>query len=235
MTVAMRPELEPLPSRMQMLPVDARGYPVPWFVAWIDGKPEFRAMDIQKFARAVRERRCWVCGDILGRHLTFTVGPMCGVNRISAEPPSHDECARWSVRNCPFLSRPHAVRRDPSDIGDYTKPGGVMIERNPGVTLLWETRSYSIVRTDRTPLIEMGPPDRVTFWCEGRIATRSEIDASVETGLPLLRTAAEQEETALRRAEAIRALDDGYARFQQLLPPAWPSPPSEGMIVRDVV
>jgi hypothetical protein len=35
---------------------------------------------------------------------SFVVGPMCGINRNSAEPPSHKECAQWSARNCPFLS-----------------------------------------------------------------------------------------------------------------------------------
>jgi hypothetical protein len=38
----LRPELTELPLRMRGLPLDERGYPVPWFVAWIDGKPEFR-------------------------------------------------------------------------------------------------------------------------------------------------------------------------------------------------
>lgn len=57
---AVRPELEALPERMRSLPLDHRGYPVPWFVAWIEGKPEFRAMDADKFRRAIREKRCWV-------------------------------------------------------------------------------------------------------------------------------------------------------------------------------
>ena len=41
----LRAELEALPARLHFLPVDERGYPVPWFVAWRDGKPEFRAME----------------------------------------------------------------------------------------------------------------------------------------------------------------------------------------------
>jgi hypothetical protein len=51
---------------MSDLPVDERGFPVPWFVAWFDGKPEFRAMDGLKWIRAVREHLCWVCGGRLG-------------------------------------------------------------------------------------------------------------------------------------------------------------------------
>src|SRR5690242_2247182 len=109
----LRPELEqPLPDRIARLPLDERGYPVPWFVDWVDGKPEFRAMDPAKWKRAVKERLCWVCGDRLGVLLVFPIGPMCGINRTTAEPPSHRDCALWSVRNCPFLSRPHMVRRE---------------------------------------------------------------------------------------------------------------------------
>ena len=46
--IQMKP-LPPMPSRIAALPVDERGYPVPWFVAWIDGKPEFRCADPAKF------------------------------------------------------------------------------------------------------------------------------------------------------------------------------------------
>jgi len=71
----LRAELEALPARLHFLPVDERGYPVPWFVAWRDGKPEFRAMDGEKWVRAVAQRLCWVCGEQLGNWLTFVIGP----------------------------------------------------------------------------------------------------------------------------------------------------------------
>jgi hypothetical protein len=97
---------------MRHLPIDERGYPVPWFVAWLpDGKPEFRAMDRTKWFRAIREKLCWVCGGKLGVNVCFVAGPMCGINRTSSEPPSHLECARYSSRNCPFLNNPRMVRR----------------------------------------------------------------------------------------------------------------------------
>jgi len=36
---ALRESLPSLPLAMRGLPRDHRGYPVPWFVAWVDGKP----------------------------------------------------------------------------------------------------------------------------------------------------------------------------------------------------
>ncbi len=113
-----RPELEPLPPRLRKLPLDARGYPVPWFVAWVDGPdgpesvPDFRVVDARKFSPAVKLKLCWICGEPLGRWLAFPIGPMCAITRTISEPPSHLECVEWSVRNCPFLTQSSMVRRD---------------------------------------------------------------------------------------------------------------------------
>lgn len=42
------------PERMLGLPRDQRGYPVPWFVEWIDGAPDFRVTSRERMAKAVR-------------------------------------------------------------------------------------------------------------------------------------------------------------------------------------
>ena len=186
----LRPELEPLPARMRGLVVH-RGYPTPFFVAWQNGAPEFRAMDPDKLVRCIQERLCWVCGEPLGVHLVFVVGPMCGLNRISAEAPCHLDCARWSCRNCPFLSRPHAHRRD-SDLveGEYHDAPGLAIKRNPGVTLLWTARSYSLIQVGHGVLFQLGEPTATEWWAEGKPASREQVAESVETGLPLLQVEA---------------------------------------------
>ena len=66
-----------LPERMKSLPVDHRGFPVPWFVAWVDGKPVFPAMDGDKLRQAIQFGKCWVCGKPLGRFKYWVIGPMC--------------------------------------------------------------------------------------------------------------------------------------------------------------
>ena len=42
---------------MQALPIDRRGFPVPWFVSWDDGGPDFRVIDRGKIVQAVKQRR----------------------------------------------------------------------------------------------------------------------------------------------------------------------------------
>jgi hypothetical protein len=218
----LRPDLPILPARMRKLPLDARGYPVPWFVEWIDGVPDFRVMDSRKLIAVMKgERRCWTCGQPLGRNLAFVVGPMCAVNRISSEPPSHLECALFAVTACPFLSRPKAHRREANTPAGAGPGAGTMIERNPGVSLVWVTRHYRLVDTgQKVPihwLFEMGEPTRVFCYAEGRDATLDEIRASVESGLPLLEAACDQEHTAEDRVAARKDLARQVTVARQLL------------------
>lgn len=216
----MRPELEPLPDRMKTLPIDERGYPVPWFADWnwIDGKPEFRAMNPNKWVRAIRMKLCWVCGERLGRHLVFVAGPMCGINRTSGEPPNHLECARWSVRNCPFLNNPDQVRREDEEINAGSGCiGGVAIRRNPGVSMLWTTNTYTVYKDSLTRsgrLIHMGEPSAVEWYRCGKPATREEVMESIDSGFSLVA------EMALKQDGAMAYLNEQRERFQRFLPAA---------------
>ena len=212
----MRPNLTPLPARMRHLPLDERGYPVPWFVAWIDGAPEFRASDPRKFVAAIREKRCWVCGGTMGVHKTFVIGPMCGVNRSTAEPPCHYHCAIWSAINCPFLSNAKMVRNE-KGLDDYKNPGGIMIKRNPGVVLLWTTRSFNLRNVDNGVLIEIGEPSAILFFKDGRRATREEVGHAVASGLPLLQDMASQEDRERGNDNSSKLLRAEMDRFNVLV------------------
>lgn len=185
---------------MADLPLDERGYPVPWFVAWIDGKPDFRVADSFKMREAMAGQLCWVCGQRVGRVKTFVIGPMCAVNRVSAEPPCHEECATFSATGCPFLRLPKAQRREANIPDGVHDPAGTMITRNPGVTLLWSTTHYTIFRAQGGHLFRIGDPVGVAWYCEARRATRSEVMNSITSGLPLLEEIADKEGPRARRA-----------------------------------
>lgn len=188
-----RENLPPMPAHIARLPLDDRGYPVPFFVQWIDGKPDFRLMDGAKLVRAVKEKRCWICGgQLTGRYVTFCVGPMCIVNLISAEPPSHLDCATFAVQACPFLVLPKAQRRE-ADLPATRTVAGHMISRNPGVTAAWTTTRYTVLPVDNGLLFRMGPVEKVSWWAEGRSATAAEVQASFESGLVILRDMAHRE------------------------------------------
>lgn len=195
-----------MPSQMRKLPVH-RGYPVPWFVAWLDetgkkelprgkGTPDFRIMAHDAIPRAVKETRCWVCGrPIFGNVHATVIGPMCAVNRTSAEPPSHTSCADWSARACPFLARPHARRRE-AGMPEVRQMAGIGIMRNPGVAAVWISGGSVQAYRDRGGsglLFHLPEPTEVRFYAQGRPATREEIMESIDSGMPSLREVAEAE------------------------------------------
>lgn len=210
----LHPEIQ-MPDRIAALPQDPeRHYPVPFFVASVNGKPDFRIADEEKRIRCVKERLCWICGEKLGRYIVFVIGPMCAINRISAEPPMHRDCAEYSVRVCPFLLNPNQKRNPKKVDAELGEPPGIMIARNPGCMVIWITTSYSIVRdqVDRV-LFGVGPPTALSWVAEGRPATRAEVLESIETGLPILREMAAQDGPA-----AERALEKQLVRAMTLIP-----------------
>ena len=145
--------------------------------------------------------------------MTFVIGPMCSINRISAEPPSHPQCAEFSAKACPFLSKPKAKRREadmPEGTLDHT---GLMIDRNPGVTLLYGAESYDLAPAPGGFLFALGAPRTTRWFCEGRLATRAEVDASIQSGLPIL-----QKEADAQGPEAQRALARAIKRAESILP-----------------
>src|SRR5919109_3273669 len=220
-TVELHPGLPEMPSRIAKLPV-FRGYPVPFFVDYICknplhaepngnpvthevgsscmSEPEFRAMDPRKLKRCYQERLCWVCGEPLGKYLAFVIGPMCAVNRITSELPNHRECAEWAVKACPFLSMPKARYRPGLPDGSQ-EPAGICLDRNPGVAMIWITRTYSIFRAEHGNagyLVDLGEPEEILAYCEGRKATHAE-------SMPRFRRSSRQSHDAARRISRSRS------------------------------
>jgi hypothetical protein len=196
-THQLRAGLPELPARMRHLSIDERGYPVPYFVAWIDGKPDHRVMDGEKLPGAIKHGLCWQCGQQLGKYKSFCIGPMCSITRTIAEPPSHLECLRFAVQACPWMTRPHARRRDKNLPEDALWAAGDGIKRNPGAACIWTTRRFVPFKPPGGGvLFELGDPEHTEWYAEGRPATRAEVDASIASGLPLLFEPAEREDAA---------------------------------------
>jgi hypothetical protein len=199
MNKAWREGLPEMPERIRALPVSDKGYPVPYFASWIDGKPDFRCADASKLMPAARDGKCWICGEQMGRYKAFVAGPMCAITRASAEPPSHLDCAKWAAQACPFLILPKAQRRDANLPEEAQDPGGIFITRNPGVCMVWTTESFRANRLANGVVFTMGPAISVDWYAEGRAATRGEVMESMNSGLPqLVELAKEDGDEAMR-------------------------------------
>jgi hypothetical protein len=137
----------------------------------------------------------WVCGQPLGRYKVYVVGPMCIANRVSSEPPSHLDCARFAAENCPFLANPN-MKRVPIEKyeGTTENVAGIMIPRNPGVTAVATCEGPLIWHRDGPGvLFDVAPIISVEWWGRGRLATREEVVEAFDSGLPILRDMAAQE------------------------------------------
>jgi hypothetical protein len=204
----------PMPARIRRLPLDHRHFPVPFFVAWINCQADHRVVGEGKVVEAYNKKRCWICGEPLGRFLAFLVGPMCTVSRTVPEPPSHRECAEYAAQACPFLARPYAHRREAGLPADKHDAAGIPLDRNPGVVCLWITRSFAPFKAYKGNagiLFRLGTPVETLWYCEGRTATREDVLASMESGLPLLRA-------QCRERNELAALEMATARAMTLIP-----------------
>jgi hypothetical protein len=202
--VGSRLKTEPLPRRMQGLVRNRVGYVVPWFVAGPLDEPErdFRAFAYERYVQAVKEDLCWLCGQKLGVFKTFVIGPMCVLNRITAEPPSHRECAVYAARVCPFMTTPGMVRRTANLPEGHGQPPGQHSDGNPGVSVLWTTKRYRLKPVPRWAveqgaqagtLISIGDPTDVQWYREGYRASPAAATYALELGLTKLRELAVDE------------------------------------------
>lgn len=205
-----------IPYRMANLLRNKHHRVVPWFVAWIDSEPDFRIIRDDGIRHALREKICWLCGKPAGRFTAFVIGPMCAVNRVTAEPGSHLDCALYAAQVCPFLANPRMQRRERGKPANAATPAGAMIERNPGVALVWVSRDWRLVPDGQGSfLIDVGTPESVHWFAEGREATRAEVLASIDSGLPILRKMCEKDDNP---QASLHVLDRQHQAALELVP-----------------
>jgi hypothetical protein len=176
------------------------------------GEPDFRVIGPGKLGSAVRRNRCWICGEPLGVHKVYVIGPMCVINRATSEPPSHRDCATFAAEACPFLTRPRQ-KRDRKDMPGDGVIAGIHIDRNPGAACLYETAKARGFKAGEGMLWRLGDPDHIEWWASGRKATRAEVMDSIDTGYPLLYNMAVEE-----GPKAVEELERMKAHAMQYLP-----------------
>lgn len=199
----------PLPAHMARRPIDRRGFPVPYFVAWLSpmgqrlpdgmGEPDHRVIDTEKLARCLKFSLCWLCGQPLGKFRALVVGPMCLVNRTTAEPDCHTDCAEYAARACPFLANDRTRRNDARELpaGSRIHPQGH--KRNPGVACVFVHTERWLKRVPQAagavPLWRMpfGEPRRLTFFANSERASRRQVMQSLDGGMAILQAAAAAE------------------------------------------
>ncbi len=147
-----------IPSFLSHLKTDARGYPVPFFVPWIGGKPDFRMLDANKQKMCVEKNLCSICGKKLHEYQYFITGPMGKMNGVHSDPPMHKDCAEYSINVCPHLHFEKAERNDREDYYKESKEGNT-------AAIYDKPKELFIIKADRFKFIP-GPQGQLVKFRE---------------------------------------------------------------------
>lgn len=129
----------PIPPELAHLKIDERGYPIPFFVPIIDGKPNFRFVSQEKQMECMEKKLCGICGKKLNRDYQYFVsGPLGAKNGVSSDPPMHRVCAEFSLRACPHLYNQPAQRKT----GKHPILDWYVIEDKPEVMLMVKAAGF---------------------------------------------------------------------------------------------
>jgi hypothetical protein len=154
-----------MPANVALLPKDSRGYPIPYTVAYVEGKPDFTVVDPKKWARALKFGYCGVCGKPNYGRKWFIGGPACHVNRLFFDHPMHEECARYAMVVCPYLAIPKMGHR--KEIPEGMVEVSAASSEKPDRFMLARAKSVSSVRYGDDVLLKASPWEHVEWWVGG--------------------------------------------------------------------
>jgi hypothetical protein len=155
-----------LPRRMLGCARDKRGYPIPFLMM-----PEQQIhIDGRKQERCVQEKLCMICGKKLDNKKWFIGGQMAAMNRLFSDPAMHEECARYALKVCPFLSNSDMKYRkkyDP-DTTFFARPiPGTSDNRSP-TQVLMRTNGYRGMMFRGSCYVLANRWDYVEHWSDGK-------------------------------------------------------------------
>ena len=148
-----------IPKELSHLKLDDRGYPIPFFVSIINGKPEFRFMDHNRVKMIIENKLCHICGNKLYKDYHYFIsGPLGLQNRISSDAAMHRVCAEFSLMACPHLYLQKAERRDNDELGKLvgSQPSPVVKEK-PSVLFLVKSSKFKTIEHQGQTYIKYNP------------------------------------------------------------------------------
>ncbi len=156
-----------MPPRIARMATDRRGYPIPYTVMYVNGVPDFTAVDPKKWLTLLKIQGCGICGGTLHGRMFFVGGPLCAENRLFFDHPMHEECATYALQVCPFLCIPKMHYRKETSL----PPGANILKSvskdKPDVFMLGSSRGYDLMRNGKEVLLHAQPWDTLRWWKEG--------------------------------------------------------------------
>lgn len=182
--------LPSLPPRMRALPRDADGQPIPYLLTQVATKFDSTLGPDLALTTLFAQKRCWLCGEQLGRYAAFVGEPLTSITRVSRTPPAHHDCAKYAAMT------------------------GLLQPKTLKVSLVWVTRDYGMRRAAQGHVFAVGDAEQAFWFTDGRAATREEVTDAMQEGLTDLYEAAKRGGDA-----ALSGLDLQVARASRKFPP----------------
>lgn len=162
-----------IPEKLAQRPRDTRGYPVPAGVL-VDaqGKPDFKTTDVSRWVYLVKQNRCGLCGEPLGRHKAFIGGPKSHESRLFTDLPMHRDCARYALQVCPYLAAPRFKYAE-----TLTEHEGFIVSKTDIVSTVRPDKFCMAIATDyqvrlapdNTPVLQATPWTSTEWWSQGKL------------------------------------------------------------------
>lgn len=155
----------PMPPAVARLDKDRRGYPIPASVQFVNGVPDFAAVDPQKWLRLYKIRGCGICGQAMHGRVFFVGGPLCETNRLFYDHPMHEDCAKYALMVCPFLAIPKMAYR--KHVGDAVSILKSVSTNKPDLFMLGKTKGYTLMQNGSEILMHAQPWESIEWWQNG--------------------------------------------------------------------
>lgn len=164
-----------IPAFLSHLKVNGAGYPIPYFVAYNNGVPDFRLLDARKQLLCIEHKTCSICGKKLFKGAYYFIGgPMGYTNKISTDPPMHRQCAEYSLNTCPHLHLQKAHRRENGVEDLIAQQGQVMMDKPPMLLLIKSDKFEKFKDPDHpTTLIKFRPISYEIYTYENGLLVKS--------------------------------------------------------------
>jgi hypothetical protein len=147
-----------LPARLAARPFDdRRQLPVPYVSEYDDGTVDFVGLNGARVLDCARRHLCSACGQPHDYRIAFVGGPGGFQLRRYTDAPMHPDCARWSLRLCPYLALERHRRRGVTEA--TSAPGFTEMEKSEPV-ILAVTRGYRLrlrYEPGHPPAVEFRP------------------------------------------------------------------------------
>jgi hypothetical protein len=168
---------------MRNLPLDARGYPVPYVVECdISGKPLFIVNSAERNAICIHRKLCPICGERLTKELWYVGGPQSALHPQGCylDSAMHHECMAYALQVCPYLAMSRSAARDAVIDKLQTRLPEVKLLVDPTIDMrtpvvfmavmsYGRSLSYHLSKDQRNPYQKpLRPYHAVEFWHGGQ-------------------------------------------------------------------